>query len=485
MKTIINLVAIIVLLFCSVQSIAQNSVDLESIYDAVVGSSYQVKSAKNQRDIVQQEYKFFKSQLKPSLSLAGSLPNYSKTSTSVIQPDGSIAFQPISQANSSLMLFASQVIPSTGGSIFAVSDIRRFDDFSTDFNQYNGVPIRIGISQPIFGINPWKYRSQIQESQKEISDRTFQLQVESALGQATDLYFEVLIAKQSLGIAETNEAINEKLLIIAEERLALGKVSRDEKLQLEIELNNAKLAVSQTSSWVEQSIAALYTFLGKDIVPFETGFEVPEILESIELNVEKLIASHKTNRPEFMAYQRDLVETNLNLAEAKAEFGLQAEIRASIGLARAGDQFKDVYVDPFDEQQFNLSFSIPILDWGKKKSAMNRVKIQKEEIEQNYKQQFLELENNIRQRSIRLVRLQQEIKLLEDIMLKAEERFSISNERYVLGDIDITNLTLAQREKDQSMNNYINALKTFWVTYHELRTLTGFDIMKNSEINYN
>jgi len=475
----------IVLLFSALWSASGQDVNLETILKSVYNNSYTSQSAQNQKDIAENAYKFYKSQLKPGLSFRGNLPNFSKTSAPVVQPDGSIAFQAIRQANSSLMLFADQVIPSTGGRIFAMSDIRRFNDFSTNFSQYNGVPIRLGISQPIFGFNPWKFQGQIQESALEESKRNYKVQIEQAFGNATDLYFNVLIAKQSLEIAETNQEINEKLLLITNERLALGKVSRDEKLQLEIELNNAKLAVSQTTTWVDQSIADLYTFLGLDIISSETEFEVPEAINNVDINLQKLLSAFKNNRPEFITYQKDLAIAKFDLAKAKADFGLQADLQASIGLARAGDNFKDVYQDPFDEQQFNLSFTIPILDWGKKKSAMNQIKIQREDIEQNYKQQFLELENTIRQRGIRFSRLQNEIELLKDIMDKAEERFTISNDRYMLGDLDITNLTLAQREKDQSMRNYINALKSYWVTYHELRTLTGFDILQNSEINYN
>lgn len=477
---------IIVLLFTHGLSIGlcQDEVNLEIVLDAVIKNSFSVNTAQNQKEIVENDYRFFKSQLKPRLSLGGSLPNYSKTSSPVVQPDGSIAFQPISQANSSLRLLADQVIPATGGTIYAISDIRRFNDFSTDFSQYNGVPIRIGISQPLIGFNPWKFQMKIQERQLEESQLTYKIKIEEAMGQATDLYFDILIAKQSLEIAKTNEEINQKLLLITEERLALGKVSRDEKLQLEIELNNAKLSVSQTTTWVDQAVSQLYTFLGLNIVSSETTFEVPNDIKYIDLNIQELINAHKRNRPEFIAYQRELATSRLDLAKAKADFGLQADVQASIGLARAGDNFKDVYVDPFDEQQFNLSFSIPILDWGKKKAALNQIKLQKLDIEQNYNQQFLELENNIRQRGIRFSRLQEEINLLQEIMNKAEERFSISNDRYVLGDLDITNLTLAQREKDQSIRNYINALKSYWVTYHELRALTGYDIINSTEINY-
>jgi len=463
---------------------AQSAVDLDEVLDAVIEDSYSSTNAKNQRDIAEASYNFYLSQLKPNVGLRASIPNYSKTFSPVVQPDGTISFTSIKQANSSLSLYATQILPSTGGTLFLNSDIQRFDDLSLESKQYNGNPIRLGINQPLFGFNPWKYQKNIQKLAREESLLDYNIRIEESLGLATDYYFNILIAKQNLEIAKTNELVNEKLLTITEERLLLGKVSRDEKLQLEIELNNARLSVSQAGFEVDRSIATLYTFLGKEIPGEGTQFGVPDILEDRVLDIESLVQESKINRPEIIAYQREKNQVEMDLAEAKADFGIQANLQASIGLARGAEQLSEVYSDPFNEQQFNISLQVPILDWGKRKSAMKQIEIREMDIEASYQQQFLELENDIRQRAYLFSRLQSEIKLLKEIMDKADERFSISNERYVLGNIDITNLTLAQREKDQTKRNYINALKSYWVTYYELRALSGFDILNNQEIIY-
>lgn len=465
-------------------SSAQSVVNLDQVLSAVIDDSYSAVNAKNQKEIADANYKFYKSLLKPNVSLSANIPNYSKTFSPVVQPDGTITFTSIRQANSSISLFATQVLPATGGTLFLNSDIQRFDDLSLDTKQYNGNPIRLGINQPLFGFNPWKYQKDIQSFTKEASILEYNIRIEEAQGQATDLYFNILIAKQNLEIANTNELVNEKLLTITEERLLLGKVSQDEKLQLEIEYNNAKLSVSQAGFEVEQAIANLYTFLGQLAPGDDTEFLVPGIGQDRLLDIEILIKESKTNRPEVLAYQKEKSQTKMDLAEAKANFGIQADVQASIGLARGAEQFKEVYSDPFNEQQFNISLLVPILDWGKRKSAMRQIEIRENDIEASYEQQFLVLENSIRQKANLFSRLQSQIKLLKEIMEKADERFSISNERYVLGNIDITNLTLAQREKDQTKRNYINALKSYWVTYYELRALSGYDLLNDQEIIY-
>jgi len=469
---------------CALCTNAQEAFQLENILKEVVQNSFAANNAKNEKDLAYEGFNFYKSQLRPSLSLTADLPNYNKTSSPTIQPDGSIAFQAIRQANSRVSLFATQVIQATGGTVFVNSDLQRFDDFTSSFEQYNGIPLRVGINQPLFGFNPWKHQKEIQNLLIHEAEKNYNLNIEQSLTQAANLYFNILIARQNLEIARTNEQVNERLLKITDERFKLGKVSKDEKLQLEIELNNAKLNVSQATSELDRSIASLFTYLSKPIPKSDSIFEVPATSNMTDFDVSRLLDCYKKNRPEIIAYHRAKAEAKQDLSKAKADFGLQADLQASIGLARGADQLSEVYTDPFDQQQFNVSINVPILDWGKRKSALKQIELQEDNLDLAYQQNLLELENTITQNAILFSRLQNEIKLLQEIMEKAEQRFSISNERYVLGNIDITNLTLAQREKDQTKRNYINALKSYWTTYYSLRALSGYDILNNQEIIY-
>ena len=472
------------MLMCKTSVNAQEVLSLDMVLSMVQEENAQVKMAENGIRAADLDFKFYKSQLKPIFNVQASLPDYIKTSTSVVQPNGTIAFQSVEQANSAFSLNANQVISATGGRFFLRSDLTRFDDIPGEFTQFNGIPFRIGFTQPLFGYNPWKYQKQLQPLFKDEAGRQYVTAVEEAFMTATNLYFDILISKQNRDIAITNQEVNERLLEITEERFELGKVSKDEKLQLEIELNNAKLNVSQATFAYENAVAALFTYLGTDEVDLSKDFVLPDVVAFNSVNIPALLATAAKHRPEVIAFQRELVQKEDELARTKNQFGIQADLTASYGFARGSMEVGDIYSDPFDEQQFNLRVSMPIFDWGRKKAATDRVKVDLENISIDYQQQLLELDNLIEQQALRFASLQNEIDLLQSIVEAAEQRFEISNERYILGNIDITNLTLAQREKDQTKRNYINALQTYWVTYFRLRMLSGFDIAKNQEIIY-
>ena len=57
----------------------------------------------------------------------------------------------------------------------------------------------------------------------------------------------------------------------------------------------------------------------------------------------------------------------------------------------------------------------------------------------------------------------------------AQERYNVAQNRYLIGKIDITNLNIALTEKDAAKRAFVEALKSFWVAYYDLRRLTLYD----------
>jgi outer membrane protein TolC len=91
--------------------------------------------------------------------------------------------------------------------------------------------------------------------------------------------------------------------------------------------------------------------------------------------------------------------------------------------------------------------------------------------EQNFEQEIL---TQVRQFDV--LRSQLEITRKSDEV--AQERYEVAQDRYLIGKIDITNLNIALTEKDNAKRSYINALRSFWTAYYDLRRLTLFDFVE-------
>src|SRR5688572_23805916 len=139
-----QLLSILILLTCFLQGSAQSNdtiiLTLQQVVEMAKAKSIASKQAATLKETRYWEWRTYKSNYQPQLSLSGNLPGYSKTFREVLQPNGTIEFQPVKYNNSSLNLALSQSIAQTGGTIFATTQMQRFDDFDRNTTLYNGVP---------------------------------------------------------------------------------------------------------------------------------------------------------------------------------------------------------------------------------------------------------------------------------------------------------------------------------------------------------
>jgi len=62
------------------------------------------------------------------------------------------------------------------------------------------------------------------------------------------------------------------------------------------------------------------------------------------------------------------------------------------------------------------------------------------------------------------------------------KRFEVARNRYSIGRIDISNLYIAQTEKDQALEAYVRALRGYWDVYYRVRRLTLYDFEAGQRI---
>jgi len=460
----------------------QSIQSLEEYLVEILANGYGINSAKSNRSLAELNYNIFKSQLKPQISFQANLPRYTKTSSSIVQPNGSILFQPIYQHSASFSLFATQPLLLTGGTLFFESSLDRFDDLSRDIKIFNGIPVRVGYSQSLIGYNVWKWNKKIEQLRMSNARGIFNFDIENALFQAVNSYFDALIATTNHSIAASNKSVNEKLLEIAQERLNLGKISKDEKLQIEAEYKHATIFLTQSNLQLSQSKAQLSNLLQINIDV--QNLHVPEIFNFDQLDADNLVQLALNQTPTLLENQLALLTLQNDLARTKAELSPTFQIYASMGLAQSGNQSGEIYNRPFTEQQIQVGINVPILDWGRKKVSINAVNEQIRIAELEKEQQTKEIKTLIRNRCQDIVELQNRITNLKNIVQISDERYAISKERYAAGTIPLTELIFAQRYKDQTLRDYLLGIRDFYLVYYDLRRWTGFDIKKNQNITY-
>jgi outer membrane protein TolC len=441
------------------------------------------KQALTTRETKYWEYRTHRSNYQPQLSLNGILPGYNKTFTEVQQPDGTILFQSIHNNNSSLDLSFSQTITATGGTVFGTTQLQRFDDFDRKNILYNSVPFGIGYNQPLFQFNSLKWDKKIEPLKFNESKQAYIESMEQIAITANGYFFDLLLAQVNLQIAETNLANTQKIQQIANEKYDLGKISKNEILQLQLEQLKAQKAVGIAKRDKEIATLNLRAYTGLQNTD-EVALFIPHATINMLVTADKVLEEAYENRSDAIAFVRRMAEAQRDIAKAKGDNGLNASLTAQIGFSKSAVTVPGVYRSPQNQQEVQLVFAIPILDWGRSKSrtktAEATLQFTAYAVEQD-KQIFTQ---QIVTQVTLFEMMKEQLTLTASADSIASEKYQIAKDRYVLGNLNITDLSIAFQEKDQAKRDYIAALRDFWSAYYQLRYLSLYDFEKKQKIVY-
>jgi outer membrane protein TolC len=201
---------------------------------------------------------------------------------------------------------------------------------------------------------------------------------------------------------------------------------------------------------------------------------VPDIIPEFQLSVDDALAYAKSNRSDYIAFERRRIEAERDVAQARGN-RFSASLNASYGLNNSAPIIDNLYIDPQRQQQFNISFNVPVLDWGRNRSMTQTAYATKRLNDYVVAQDEVNFEQTVitQVSQFEMLRLQIEITKKSDEV--AQERYNVAQNRYLVGKIDITNLNIALNEKDNAKRAYLQALNSFWTAYYDLRRLTLYD----------
>jgi outer membrane protein TolC len=430
------------------------------------------------------QFRLYQSNYNPQLRLEGTIPQYTQAVNSVTQPDGSIEFRPVKQNFVDLELGLEQVISPTGGVVSVNSSSSRFDNFLAPEGlraRYSGVPVNIRLSQPIFAFNPYKWDKKIQPLLFEESKREYVEQMEQISGIAAQLFFDYLLAQVNLDIAEKNLRNTEDIYQIENGRYNIGKTSEDQLLTVELQVLQAKQAQAQARLDMETSMLTLKSYVGLN-ENVDVALLLPDEIPSVKVDVDRAIELAFQNRSEALGFDTQILQAEQEVARARGQ-RFQMNLNASYGYNNAASSFENIYINPNQQAVVNLGISVPVLDWGRTKARMEQSRANQRLTEYTVEQERINFEQEIYTMARNFQMLEDRLEITEVSDKVAEKRYEISRDRYLTGRVTITDLNIAQTEKDANKRAYIASLREYWSAYYQLRQMTLYDF-ENSQLLY-
>lgn len=460
-------------------ALSQRQLTLEEVVEMAKNQSSAAKRAETRKENRYWQYRTYLSNYKPQLQLNGELPTFTRAVRRIQQNDGTYQFRNLNQNNMSLELSLNQSIAATGTQFFISSSVERFDDFILNEYNYGGDPVSIGFRQPIFSFNRLKWDKEIEPLRFEESRRQYAEEYEQISQMASQLFFNLLTAQISLQIAQMNVSSNDTIYQIAQGRYELGKIPENELLQLELNLMNSRQAVAQAELDYETSNLLLRSYLGLNNNE-ELNLLVPQQIPQFSVDEEMAISMAKNNRSDAIAFNRRRLEADRDVAQAVGTTGLNVDIFGRLGLSNQGVTVPDVYQNPDNLMFANVGFTIPVVDWGRQQAIKKTATANQQLTYFTVQQDEITFDQEVftQVKTFKMLRSQVVIaQKADEISLK---RYDIAKNRYLIGKISITDLSLALTEKDRAKRDYLTSLGNFWQAYYQLRGLTLYDFATNT-----
>lgn len=454
---------------------AQVELSLEDCILLARSQSTEAKRAEYALKDAEFEYKLYRKSMLPQLSLSGSIPAFNRTISKLTMPDGSEAFVAQSTGNYSANLSLNQVIPFTGGNLYVTSGLQRLDVYmDKTTTSYLANMMNIGLTQPLIAYNTYKWQRKIEPVAYQKAKRTYVEALENTALETIGKFYAMLETQQRLLLKRQNKANSDTLLAIAEEKRALGKITEDELMDVQISNLNLVVEIRELEIELEHNRSTLLQHLGLSDTTSIT-LTIPEPVKVPSIDSEHALSEAVSNGTLELEHQRRLLEAQSEVARVRANNGFSVNLNGSFGLSKSGGTIGAAYSNPLNQEQITLTFTIPILEWGAAKCRRQQAEAALESealaIEQEKRDFNEELRDNVRLYNLQAAQL--------DMMIRAialsEKRYEMCRERYITGKISFLEFNNAQLEKDNAQISYLQTLQKNWQRYYQIRKLTLFD----------
>lgn len=485
MKTLINFLSILLLLPISLFGQGQQSdtlkIDIQDAIEIARRQSPDVLVARHSFRSSYWNYCYYKANYKPTLSFS-STPYYNNQISIITMEDGVSKYIIQKQLRTDGSLSVSQNIPWTGGSVSVNTSLQRLDILGeSKMHTYKSNPVTITFQQSIFGYNSLKWDKKIEPLRFEEAKKSYIETLELVSANTVNRFFNLARAQSNLQIAQINFANADTLYTFAKGRYNIGTITENEMLQLEINRLTEESNMFNAQLEVDDSMEALRTYLGitdETTISTEVTHKIPEI----KIDLVDALSKATNNSPDMIKMERRKRESDSNVAYAKSQTGLKADIYAQLGLTQTSDDFNLVYKDPQNHQYAELGIRIPILDWGRGKGRISVAKSNRDMVYTQVEQDKTNFELNV-SKLIKQFNLQtSRIKVAAKTDYTATRRNDVARRLYILERSTILDMNAAVAEQNSARRNYINALYNYWQLYYTIRSLTLFDFEKNIQL---
>jgi outer membrane protein len=360
--------------------------------------------------------------------------------------------------------------------------------YTDSYSEYAGATTKgfsnnlsLTLDQPLFTYNRTKLQLKELQLSLENAQLNYAIQLLAMEKSVTQAFYAVYQAQQSLDIADQAYQNMQKSYEISKNKVDAGISAQAEIFQAEVNLATTKSDFENKQVAFENAKDDFKILIGIDL--YDDIIVIPNIsVDTVKVDISYAIDHGLANRMELRQSQITIETSQFDLIQTKALNEFKGDLGLSIGLSGDNPSLGDIYSKPTDNQNISLSLTIPLWDWGEKKS---RIKASEAAIESNQIDLTSEQNNiilSIRQSYRNLINLQNQIEIAQTSVKNAQLTYDLNLEKYKNGDLTGMDLNIYQNQLSQNKLNYTNSLISYKLELLNLKIQTLYDFEKKQAV---
>ena len=387
---------------------------------------------------------------------------------------------------SSSTFTASQPIIQTDGTLFLINRFSWQDSYSSYQDIRNKAytnDLYLRFTQPLFTYNRTRLETLELELDLEQTQLRFAIEKLNLERQVTQNFCNVYQNRMSLDIGLEELKNQENSYQITKSKQEAGLVALEELYQAELNLGTSKSTVQNRQVTLENSFDNFKQLIGLDLVDSVT-VEADVEYKPVEVNLNKALEEGLKNRMELRQRKIGIENARFALIRTQAQNEFRGDVTLSYGVTGKDEQFTDMYDKPTNTQNFEISFDIPLWDWGEKKSRIKASEATIDQRELSLEDEKTAIVIGIRQVHRSLYNSAQQIELARQNVRNAELTYEINLERYINGDLTSMDLNLYQEQLSQRKMGLVNSLIDYRLALLDMKIQSLWDFERNKPVLY-
>jgi outer membrane protein len=353
--------------------------------------------------------------------------------------------------------------------------------YTNSYSEYSGITTKgfsnrlaLILDQPLFTYNRAKLTFKELELSLEDAQLNYAVQRLSLEKEVAQSFYYVYQLQMSLEIAESAYKNMQQGYEMSRKKSDAGISPKEELFQAELNLASSKSDLENKRVLLENAKDQFKLLIGMSL--YENFIVLPSIsVDTVNVDISFAIDQGLTNRIELRQRAIAVETSEFDLIQTKATNEFKGDLGLSVGLFGENNKAKDVFNNRNDNESVSLSFTLPLWDWGERKSRIkaSEASIASEKISLEEEQNEIIL--GIRMVYRNMLNLWLQIDIARQNVKNAQMTYALNLEKYKNGNLSGMELNIYQNQLSEKQLSFTNSLISYKLELLNLKIQTLYD----------